>query len=694
MVKSAVTAVALAVAGASWATPQEPIARTQAEIVRLDVVVTDEDGNLVRGLTEKDFALSEDGKAQTLTHFAAVGGAAGAEPGAAGGGSGATGGQHFVILVDDVHIAHGDLLTVKEALKEAADALLENDNKVALLTVTAPPAPYRFEEDWPSLRRAVDALEASDIVPPVLSSDMTPATAEMILRGDRSALVLASRRLIDDPTTIIDTTGPRAAMTGATGPTPAGLDPSEKVAAEEAQRSARSVLTQALRFSSLTLTRLEGVVRGLAALPGRKVVLLVSDGFLVGQDTGLKLRRDLEGIVDAATRSGSVVYTLDSEGLPVTVSDAGVAGVPSRPGLQQTVARHGEILFRKTLEAIAASTGGSLIRGTEGFTSGLERMLDENAAHYVLAYTPTNTKHDGKFRKIEVKLPGQGDYIVRTRRGYLAPSDREDDTTVRMTTLSDEAVWALLDAPPSTSGIPLALTSGFVDRPPLGSQVLIRANVDLKEIAFREKDSHHYGSVELLGAVYDAEGHPVGAPFRRVAQLDWSDAERKEGLAHGLPWEESVTLGPGRYQIRLLARDAITAREGLARQWVDVPDLANHQLAMSAVFLGSEEQMARGVRRFKRSEDLAFQLYVYNPLVDASGKSDVVMQAQIWAGGKTVAASHPEPVVFDEADGTRALMTNSFPLASLDPGPYEFRVVAVDRKASLTVTRTTDFTVE
>jgi len=115
---------------------------------------------------------------------------------------------------------------------------------------------------------------------------------------------------------------------------------------------------------------------------------------------------------------------------------------------------------------------------------------------------------------------------------------------------------------------------------------------------------------------------------------------------------------------------------------------------MSAVFLGSQEQVAQGVRHFKRSEDLAFQLYVYNPLVDASGKSDVVMQAQIWAGGKTVAASHPEPVVFNEADGTRALMSNSFPLASLDPGPYEFRVVAVDRTAKLTVTRTTDFTVE
>jgi VWFA-related protein len=692
MVKSALVAVALVVAGATSAAPQEPVVRARAEIVRLDAVVTDENGNLVRDLTENDFAVSEDGKAQTLTNFAAFGG--GREEGSAGEASGSEPGKHFVILVDDVHVAQGDVARVKDALKRASQELFTNGNKVALLTVTAPPAPYRFEESWADLRQAVDALGTSDIMPPVLAADMTPATAEMILRGDRTALQLAAHRLMDDPSTVVDTTGPRATVTGNTGVMPAGIDPSEKMVAEDAQRAARSVLAQALRFSALTLGRLEEVVRGLAALPGRKVCLLVSDGFLVGDGTSLELRRNLESVVDAATRSGTVIYARDSEGLPVTTSDAGVAGVPSRPGLEQTVARQGQILFRRSLETVAESTGGSLIRGTEGFTGGIDRVLEESATHYVLAYTPTNTKHDGKFRKIEVKLPGHKDYDVRTRRGYLAPDDSDDEIAVRTATLSDEAVRALLEGTPSGSGIPVHLTSGFVDRPPLGSQVLIRANVDLHDVRFREKDSHHYGTVELLGGVYDEKGQPVGDPFRRVAQLDWSDAERKEGLVTGLPYEASVPLGPGRYQIRLLARDAITAREGGARQWVDVPDLANHQLAMSAVFLGSQEQVARGIRHFKRSEDLAFQLYVYNPLVDASGKSDVVMQAQIWAGGKTVAASKPEPVAFNEADGTRALMTNSFPLGSLEPGPYEFRVVAVDRKASLTVTRTTDFTVE
>lgn len=688
--------VTLLAAGVT-ARPQEPVAATRAEIVRLDAVVTDGDGQLVRDLTADDFELFEDGKPQELSHFLFTGGeeptaapGVAAEPGQPGGG------QHIVIVVDNVHLSQGDLAASKDTLRRVAHTLMKEDNKVALLTTTSSVGSYRFVEDLSVLRERIEGLGVSEIVPPAPQADMTPVTAEMILRGDRSALILATRRLIDDPSTAMNLTGPRAATTAEREPTMGGIDPSEKAAADEARRQARGILLPALRFSALTMARLEGIVRGLAALPGRKSCLLLSDGFLMGDGTSLELERDLERIVDAATRSGTVVYALDAEGLPVTASGAGVAGVPSRPGLEQSVARQGEVLYRRTLETISGGTGGFLIRGASDIESGVGRMLEENAAHYVMAYEPTNTKRDGKFRKIEVKLPAHRDYTVRTRKGYLAPDEDQAsaDQLAGFVPLSDDAVWALLEGPLPESDIPVQLTSGFLDRPPLGSQVLMRANVDLRAVSFREEDSRHRGTVELLGGVFDDQGRPVGEPVRRHAELDWSDPEYEHGLVAGLPYEEALPLDPGRYQVRLFVRDAIAARVGEARQWVDVPDLSDKGLAMSSVFLGSEAQAARGVRRFKRSEDLSFQLYVYNPRVDASGQSDVVMQTQIWRGEETIAASKPEPVVFREEDGVPEPQGNSFPLATLEPGSYELKVVVVDRKAGATINGTADFTVE
>ena len=90
------------------------------------------------------------------------------------------------------------------------------------------------------------------------------------------------------------------------------------------------ILAEDLRFSEITLTQLDDVLRSLASLPGRKLCLLVSDGFLVGTGTSDEQTRHLRAVIDAATRSGAVVYALDAHGLTTTGGDAS-AGRRRRP---------------------------------------------------------------------------------------------------------------------------------------------------------------------------------------------------------------------------------------------------------------------------------------------------------------------------------------------------------------------------
>ena len=717
----------LGAGAAAQAPPAAPGVR--AEIVRLDVVVTDGDGKLVRDLTREDFQLLEDGKAQTLSQFLVVhagGPEAPAAPevasmpksaetaGTATGGPG----RFVVIFVDDLHIAPGHLDFTKEALHRFVAESLGPDDRVAIVTSSGPGGTQALTRDRAALGGAIDRLVVREAnVAPARGSQMTPAQAELILRGDPNALQLATRLMKDEPGSVMSVQGPQAALEAAGGANPASVvDASDRAAAQEVLRQARGVLAEDLRFSEITLTQLDDVLRSLASLPGRKLCLLVSDGFLVGTGTSDEQTRHLRSVVDAATRSGAVVYALDTHGLTATGGDSSAAGAAAPAGLRERVARLSAQELRETLTGLANDTGGFLVRNTNELAVGLGRMLVDNDAYYLMAYEPTNTKRDGKFRKIEVRLPRRSGLVVRTRKGYLAPDDRkrpERLATTRPTAgaaaafvLDEAEARAALAAPLPENATPLRLAVDYLDLPPAGSQIIVGAHVGLAGLKWQDADGRRRADLELVGGVYDASGAPVGPPFGKRLALDLTKAEQERALKTGLQYQNRLALGPGRFEVRLIAREPAGAPLGGAAQRVEIPDLAAGKLALSSVFLSTAAGTAapadadgealrdvQTLRRFKAGDSLYFQLYVYNVLGGDEGASDAVLQAQILSGGKPIAASKPQPLTLEKKDGVPVPQSSAMSLEGLAPGRYDLRIVVVDRKANATVHRDVDFLV-
>jgi VWFA-related protein len=707
-----------------WVRAQEALPAVEAGVVRLDAVVTNAESQLVRSLTRDDFVLLEDGKAQRISHFLFVSKTAAVLQGQQSNQSGASEpaasdtGRQIAVVVDDLHIAPGNLQYTREALKRFLDELTVPDDSLALVTTSSSGGLQGFSQDRQAFRQAIDQLNVRDTtVGPARGSEMTAVQAELVLRGDRSALRLATHLVLDDPGSLLQSDGPRAAIAATQGYTPAGLEPREAAAASEAQRQARGILSESLHFSSITLNRLADVVRGLASMPGRKICLLVSDGFLVGAGTTEELTRELRTIADAATRSGAVVYALDARGLITSISDAGVAGGGVPPALQQGVTKESEKVFRSTLQAVSGDTGGFLVQGTNDLARGLQRMLEDNTAYYLIAYESSNAKRDGKFRKIEVRLARHSDYVVRTRKGYFAPDDRRKPSRAAggaLSPLGEAEARAVLATPLPRNGLPVRLSANYLDLPPLGSQAILQAHLDVSGLAWEKVSGRRRALLELVGGVYDASGNPIGTPFEASRVLDLTSAEYEQVRKAGLGFERGVALSPGRYQIRLFAVRPQSGPQvtplGGASQWVEVPDLSQKQLAMSAVFLSTSAQpptagvsntggveaveAARTARRFKRSAGLYFQFYVYNPTRDESGAHDVVVQAQIWSGANVLAASKPLPAEFRDQDGVPLPEANGMSLESLEPGRYELRVVVVDNKGKATVRQGVEFTVE
>ncbi|HEY7924554.1 MAG TPA: VWA domain-containing protein, partial [Vicinamibacteria bacterium] len=647
---------------------QAPLSRT--EVVQLDVIVTDADGKPVRGLTEADFEVLEDKKAQRITNFVFVEGRLRAEGGAAPGTPAASAdapageaeeppagpGRHMVIVIDDLHIAPGNFDFVKGALQRLVAQFLGPDDSVAMLTTSSPAGSKQLTQDKAAIQQEIALLKFNQPgMPPAARSEMTPAQAELILRGDRSARRLAGQMLLDQPGSVLsDPASPRAATQqgeAAIASSNAGAEVSresqEAIAEREAERQARAVLNDALRHSVATLHAVEDVLRSLAPLPGRKLCLLVSDGFLVGAGTSEERTRDMRAIVDAATRSGAVVYAVDTKGLQGASLDASIAGNAASPGLQASVDRQGVQLVRLTLENIAEDTGGYLVTGTNAFDDGLKRVLRENDSYYLMAYEPSNKKRDGKFRRIEVRVKRPVKYVVRTRAGYLAPDDSKPASkpAVRQASAAPEPrgieeteARAIIDASRSETGLPLHLAADFVEVPPDGALAVVRAHADVSALT---EGADAGVAVDFLGGVYDASGKAVGPAFGRHTPVP--AAALAQARKEGVFFQQRLALPPGRYEIRLAARDLSRTKLGGASQWVEIPDLKTGALTLSGLFLSTATPKAAGaggedlrdvqaLRRFKNRDSLFFQVYVYNLRGEAEGASDAVLQAQLRQG--------------------------------------------------------------
>jgi VWFA-related protein len=124
---------------------------------------------------------------------------------------------------------------------------------------------------------------------------------------------------------------------------------------------------------------------------GRKALVIVTDA----QDEGSKVR--LEEAIEAAQRTDTVIHVL-------LVIDPRFGG------------------NRMVGQKLADDTGGRVIfvSSERRLEEAFDTISEELRSQYTLGYYPTNTSHDGKFRKIKVEMSNH-DLHVLARRGYYAP---------------------------------------------------------------------------------------------------------------------------------------------------------------------------------------------------------------------------------------------------------------------------------
>jgi len=695
---------------------QVPVFPAAAELVQIDVVVTGEDGAPARDLRREDFEILEDGRPQPISHFA-VGTAmrpaalpAPGRPAAETAGGPATvfppaaTGRAIVLVFDDLHLGPSRLSAAKrEAIRFVREQVGPRD-QLALVTTSGIRGVFQpLTGDRDALVRAVDRVTLQDrgararFGSPYISEHQ----AEQINRcGELSA--------------------GNEAFELAVGQFMKEYLINREAAIQMVRERVRSILDESARYTRASLSMLETTVRRLASLPGRKIVLLVSEGFFLGRGTWYESAYDLRRITDAATRAGVVVYSIDAGGLssPTTGGDISESFLGPRLSVEMRsrVDSGQDEVRREGLRRVAEETGGFAVLNNNDIGSGLRRVLDDNAVYYLLAYEPVSPRREGRFRSVRVRLPARPDLVARTRKGYFepkggspsakpavrSPKQAEEETRNRV----QEALTSIVPL----RGLPVRLAADFIDIPDTGPTVVVNVAVDAQSLRLREVEGRHQGAVEIVGLVSSESGAP-GESFAERLKLDLRPETREAVRRDGIGFSRRFALEPGLYQVRVAALGEAPGETGSASQWIEVPDLAAGRLAMSSLFLDrarsgegppegaapSETRPAGDAARrsFPAGSDIDVVLFAYNARGDEAGATDLAVRFQFRTEGRLVHEFQPRPMRTDDPGAPRRVPGGArLSLAGLPRGDYELRGVVEDRRGGTTAERGVAFTVE
>ena len=363
-------------------TQQVPTFRTRTDIVWLETSVLDKNRRPVRGLTDADFSVLEDGKAQTISVF------------------------------DAVEVPDPKIPPVAW-MRDVTPDVTTNEAKMTRLWVLVvddamiPQMPFSIRTSRQIVRDVIEKFGPEDLATIVFTTDSRNAQD---FTNDRAKLLAT-----------LDKYSPgNAAWRG-------GLpDP-------DWQFQLGALLT--LRNVMDTLVAEPHSRKGLVWVspglphdffpPIKQAPLGGSSGTMAGPIVKLRIIELAKEVFEIGRRANVPIYPIDPCGTGGIASCLG--GMPN--------SMHTAVEFLRTT---AQNTGGRAILDTNDFGPGINSIFEENESYYLLGYSPTNAKPDGTYRRLEVKV-NRKDVEVRTRSSYYAPKPGDgppkstNDTLARAT---------------------------------------------------------------------------------------------------------------------------------------------------------------------------------------------------------------------------------------------------------------------
>jgi VWFA-related protein len=380
------------------ASPDQPIFRAGVNFVRVDVIVTDKNGNAVADLKPEDFEITEQGQGQTVETFKLI---------SLDGGLMATTPPRqirtdldeeseaarddvrlFAIFLDDYHVRLGTSMSAREQLARFIETQLGPSDMVGMMYPLQPTSAVRMTRNHDAIIKGLKQFQGRKY-------DYTPRNeieekyayypTETVERIRNQVSLSALKGLITHMGTL--------------------------------KEGRKALILVSEGYSNMVPPQMRDQMAAMPGLgnpqrnnPDAGVGSLAEDRAAFSASSDMEM--DLRQVYDVANRNNTAIYAVDPRGLAT-----GEFGIDQNIGARTDRAYLSSTM--ETLRTLALQTDGRAIVNRNDLTAGMKQIIRDSSAYYLIGYNSTFTATDGKFHEIKVKVKRPG-IQVRARKGYWA----------------------------------------------------------------------------------------------------------------------------------------------------------------------------------------------------------------------------------------------------------------------------------
>ena len=465
-------------------------------------------------------------------------------------------------------------------------------------------------------------------------------------------------------------------------------------------------------------TTIETSCKLLASFPEKKALIYFSSGIT---QSGTDNQAELTKAVNVCKKSNVVIDTIDARGMTASAPGgdattksgsgsglftAGAAGSAGGRGGGRGGAANDSA--QETLATLSADTGGKLFAESNDIAVGLEQARDDLSSYYILGYYSTNSKADGKYRTVNVKLTRAdvANAKLEYKHGYFADKEFGKFTEADK---EDQLQQALILGDPITD-LTLAAEVNYFRLARDRYFVPLNVKIPGSEIALAKSKGNAKTSLDFIGQLRTPKDQ-IAAQVADGITIQLQEQSLSQLNSGTIAYDTGFAVPPGSYKLKFLMRENETGKMGTYEQTVNIPDLAADQQARiktSSLVLSSQRQplneslataerdkkiiaqnplvqennklVPSVTRVFKKDQDMFVFLEAYQP--DAATAQPLVATVSFYRGKVKAFETAPLQVTDGLNAKSKALPIRfSVPLGKLQTGRYTCQVSVLDPQA-------------
>ncbi|WP_158791118.1 VWA domain-containing protein [Granulicella sp. L60] len=524
--------------------------KVQTDIVLTNVVVRDKKtGEVVKGLKASDFTILENGKPQKIASF------------------------DYQNVDEAAVLRERSTVTGKATIADLVNGNFAEDPKALrdhrLIVIFFDLSSMQPED----IDRAVEAaqdfvnkkMQPADLV--ALVSMDTSLSMDQDFTSDKAALL----RGLDK---FNGTEGTGFANGNEGGVSSGTSDDGSSFTADDSEYNALN--------TDRELYAIRTIAKSLEHVDQRKSLLYFSGG-LTRQ--GIENQASMRAATNEAVKANMAIYSVDSRGLEAlpavgTASQGSLRGTSAYSGGAMQSQLDANFASQEVLGTLSSDTGGKAFFDSNDFAPAFQQVQHDTEAYYILGFRSTDTRRDGSFRHLTVKL-NRPDAKIDYRSGYYAPADfQHQKTEDREEALTDQM---RSDLPATDVAVYLqALYFRLADNKFFVPVSLIVPGSQIHSVKNGDRDK---ANIDVMGQVKNAEGIVVGNVRDTVKlALDASQQVQRKNIQYST----GFTLAPGKYHLKFVVRENQTGAMGSFETDLQVPDMKKTALKLSSIVLSSQ----------------------------------------------------------------------------------------------------------